>query len=134
MKKKYKIKNKKMVGGTGEPIKQSDIIYQDELVCILNPEVKKGIIIFSEFTQPLESDSLCSIGLKTGAQLQLEGIKFDKRVFYPYIFFRAPYYSREIDYSTIDTEIYSSFGNIGKTLKFLYVLIQIEHLFFQVKL
>ena len=40
--KKYKI-----FGGAGEPIVKSDIIYQDELVCILNQEVKKGIIIFS---------------------------------------------------------------------------------------
>lgn len=38
-------KNKKMIGGAGEPIKESDIMYKDDLVCILKPEVKKGIII-----------------------------------------------------------------------------------------
>ena len=27
-------KNKKMIGGAGEPIEQSDIMYQDDLVCI----------------------------------------------------------------------------------------------------
>lgn len=30
-----------MIGGAGEPIEQSDIMYQDDLVCILRPEVKK---------------------------------------------------------------------------------------------
>ena len=115
--KKYKIKNNKIFGGAGEPIVKSDIIYQDELVCILNPVVKKGIIIFSEFTQPPESDSLCNIGLKTGKQLQSECVRFGRSEYYPYIFFRAPFYSREIDYSTIDSEIYSSFGDIGKNAK-----------------
>jgi hypothetical protein len=91
-----------------------DIIYQDDLVCILHPEVKKGIIVFSEFTQPPEIDSLCTEGLKTGQQLQKEGIKFGRGEFHSYIFFRAPYYSRPIDYSSIDTEIDSSFGNQNK--------------------
>jgi hypothetical protein len=92
-------------------------MYQDELVCILKPEVKKGIIIFSEYTQPSKLDSLCCIGLKTGQTLQLEGVKFDRGVFHPYIFFRAPYCSREINYSTIETELISSYGQeiIGRT-------------------
>lgn len=103
-------KNKKMIGGTGEPIEESDIMYQDDLVCILNPDVKKGIIVFSAYTQPPEMESLCNLGLKTGKQLHKEGINFGRGIYHPYIFFRAPYYSREIDYSTVETEIISSYG------------------------
>jgi hypothetical protein len=106
-----------MSGGAGEPIERDDIMYQDDLVCILKPEVPKGILVFSEFTQPPEMNSLCIEGLKTGAKLRSEGIKFGRGEFHPYIFFRAPYYSRPIDYSTIDTEINSSFGVISKSFK-----------------
>jgi hypothetical protein len=109
--------NKKMTGGAGEPIKEDDILYKDDLVYILKPEVQKGIIVFSEFTQPPEIDSLCTEGLKTGQQLQKEGIKFGRGEFHPYIFFRAPYYSRPIDYSSIDTEIDSSYGFTNKNSK-----------------
>ena len=38
-------------------------------------------------------------------------------IYHPYIFFYAPYYSRPIDYSTIDTEISSSYGEIDKNFK-----------------
>jgi hypothetical protein len=112
-----KIKSKKMTGGAGEPIEEDDIIYKDDLVYILKPEVKKGILVFSQFDQPPEMDSLCTEGLKTGQQLQKEGIKFGRGVYHPHIFFCAPHYSRPIDYSTIDTEINSSFGNINKNSK-----------------
>jgi len=103
-------KNKKMIGGAGEPIEESDIMYQDDLVCILKPEVKKGIIVWTHFTQPAGMDSLCSLGLKTGKQLQEEGINFGRSKIHPYIFFRAPYYSRDIDYTSVKTEIISSYG------------------------
>jgi len=102
--------NKKMTGGAGEPIKEDDILYKDDLVYILKPEVPKGIIVFSEFTQPPEIDSLCTEGLKTGQELQKEGINFGRKIYHPYIFFRAPYYSRPIDYTSIETEINSSYG------------------------
>lgn len=105
-----KIKNKKMIGGEGEPIEQSDIMYQDDLVCILRPDVKKGIIVLSNYTQPLEMSSLCKLGLKTGKQLHTEGTYFGRTKIHPYMFFRAPYYSRDIDYSTPETEINSSYG------------------------
>src|SRR6056300_761293 len=103
-------KNKKMIGGAGEPIEQSDIMYQDELVCILKPNIKKGIIVWTHYTQPEEMDSLCNLGLKTGKQLQNEGIYFGRTEIHPYIFFRAPYYSRDIDYTSVETEIISSYG------------------------
>jgi hypothetical protein len=105
-------KNKKMIGGVGEPepIKQSDIMYQDDLVCILKPNVKKGIIVWTRFTQPAGMDSLCNLGIKTGKQLQNEGIDFGRTKIHPYSFFRAPYYSRDIDYTSVETEINSSYG------------------------
>lgn len=103
-------KNKKMIGGAGEPIEQSDIMYQDDLVCILKPDVKKGIIIWTIFTQPEGMGSLCELGLKTGKKLEEEGVNFGRTKIHPYIFFRAPYYSRDIDYTSVETEIKSSYG------------------------
>jgi len=99
-----------MIDGSGEPIVESDIMYQDDLVCILKPEVKKGIIVWTHFKQPAEMDSLCKLGLKTGKQLQSEGIYFGRSKIHPYIFFRAPYYSKDIDYTSVETEIISSYG------------------------
>jgi len=118
--KKYKIKKfKKLIGGTEPSIEESDIMYQDDLVCILRPEVKKGIIIYTHYIQQPGMSSLCTLGLKTGKKLQEEGIDFSRNKIHPYIFFRAPYYSREINYSTPETEIISSFGEeknyFGKT-------------------
>ena len=92
-------------------LEQSDIMYQDDLVYILKPDVKKGIIIWTHYTQSPEMDSLCKLGLKTGEQLQMEGIKVGRTKIHPYIFFRAPYYSRDIDYTSVETEISSSYGN-----------------------
>jgi hypothetical protein len=109
-KKNKTIKNIKMIGGAGEPIEPSDIMYQDDLVCILRPNVKKGIIVWTNFTQPAEMGSLCELGLKTGKHLQTEGIDFGRSKIHPYIFFRAPYYSRDIDYTSVETEINSSYG------------------------
>ena len=87
-----------------------DIMYQDDLVCILRPYIKKGIIIWSNYTQPPNMDSLLILGLKTGKKLKEEGVDFGRSKIHPYIFFRAPYLSADIDYSTIETEIISSFG------------------------
>jgi len=99
-----------MICGAGEPIVESDIMYQDDLVCILKPEVKKGIIVWTHFTQPAKMDSLCKLGIKSGKQLQSEGINFGRSKIHPYIFFRAPYYSIDIDYTSVETEIISSYG------------------------
>jgi len=88
-----------------------DIMYQDDLVCILRPNIKKGIIIWSNYIQPLNMDSLCILGLKTGKKLKEEGVDFGRSKIHPYIFFRAPYLSADIDYSTIETEIISSYGH-----------------------
>ena len=89
-------------------------MYQDNLVCILRPYIKKGIIIWSNYIQPPNMDSLLTLGLKTGKKLKEEGIDFGRSKIHPYIFFRAPYFSTNIDYSTIETEIISSFGHLER--------------------
>ena len=101
-------KNKKMIGG--EIIEKSDIMHQDDLVCILKPNVKKGIVIYTHYKQPNKMNSLCISGLKTGQQLKLEGVNFGRTIYHPYIFFRAPYYSNKINYATPEKEIISSYG------------------------
>ena len=109
-KKKYenlKLKNT-MIGGT---ILDSDIVYQDDLVCILNPKVEKGIIIWSHYNQPPNTINVCTSGLKSGKQLTDEGIDFGRDKIHPYIFFRAPYFSNPINYDSVKSEIVSSFGN-----------------------
>ena len=93
------------------PILPEDILFQDNDVCILKPDVKKGVMIFTNYKQPAGMASLCEAGLKTGVQLQREGVNFGRNMIHDYIFFRAPYFSDPIDYTSIDTEITSSFGN-----------------------
>lgn len=105
-----KNKSKKQKGGDG-PILPEDILYQDSDVRILKPEVKKGILVFTHFRKPPGLD-LCVEGLKTGEQLRKEGINFGRNVYHPYIFFKAPYQKSNIDYSTINTEINSSFPHL----------------------
>lgn len=92
------------------PILPEDILFQDHDVCILNPDVKKGVLIFTEYKQLADMTPLCKAGLKTAAQLNSEGVDFGRIMIYDYIFFRAPYLSDAIDYTSIDTEIRSSFG------------------------
>ena len=104
---RYRKTRRRMTGGDILP---EDIMYQDNDVCILRPEVKKGILVFSNYVQPKNSPSLCETGLKSGKQLHNEGINFGRVVYHPYIFFRAPFYANPIDYSSIDSEIKSSFG------------------------
>ena len=104
-----------------EPIIESDIMYKDDLVCILKPDVKKGIIIKHMYRQHPVMDSICKTGLKTGRQLYLENIYFDRGKIYPYIFFRAPFYSKVIDYTTPETEIISSYGKIEKNSVYIRV-------------
>jgi hypothetical protein len=113
VRKSLKTRRRKQSGGV-EPIVQDDILFQDADVCILKPDVKKGVLIFTQYTQPTGMSSLCEAGLKTGAQLQTEGVNFGRSMIHGYIFFRAPYYSDPIDYTSIDTEIASSFG-IGES-------------------
>jgi hypothetical protein len=130
--KKVKIKKSKkkvkMIGG--EPIEEGDIMYRDELVCILKPYVKKGIIVWTNYTQPPYMDTLCNLGLKTGQQLQSEGVDFGRSKIHPYIFFRAPYYARYIDYSTPETEIISSYGEgVSRTESRVFIRVDPDRTF-----
>lgn len=92
-------------------ILDSDIMYQDDLVCILKPHVKKGIIVWTNFTQPIGKESLCKLGLKTGKKLKEEGFDFGRTKIHPYIFFKAPFYSNDIDYTSPETEIVCCYGD-----------------------
>ena len=94
-------------------INSGDILFQDADVCILKPDVKKGILVFTAYTQPAGMSSLCEAGLKTGERLRNEGLSlFGSNLsgIHPYIFFRAPFKSTEIDYTSVDDEIKSIFG------------------------
>jgi hypothetical protein len=94
------------------PILPEDILFQDADVCILKPHIKKGVLIFTHYNQPAGMPSLCEEGLKTGRQLQSEGVNFGRSMIHNYIFFRAPYFSNPIDYRSIKTEIASLYENL----------------------
>jgi hypothetical protein len=82
----------------------------------LHPESKRGIVVFSQFTQPKDCN-LCIIGLKSGKQLKNEGYPLERSIAHPYIFFRAPYCSQDqIDRASVETEIYSSYGELSKPM------------------
>ena len=72
-------------------VTQEDILYQDHDVCILKPDVKKGVLIFSA----VYDKSIFKDGLKTGKQLKKEGIDFGRSMIHNYSFFRAPTSERE---------------------------------------
>ena len=69
-----------------EHVTQEDILYQDYDVCILKPDVKKGVLIFSV----VYDKNIFKDGLKTGKQLKKEGIDFGRSMIHNYSFFRAP--------------------------------------------
>lgn len=88
-----------------ENILNEDILYQDYDVCILKPDVKKGILIFSH----ISNKSIYKDGLKTGKQLKKEGIDFGRSMIHNYSFFRAPTFLRPIIRDSIKSEIESFF-------------------------
>jgi hypothetical protein len=98
-------------------ITDDDILRTTDSVCILKPNVKKGVILFTEYKLP-DGKQLCIEPLKTGEQLtkdankanegnSIRSIEHQQR----YIFFRAPYISKPIDYTSIDTEFKSLYGD-----------------------
>jgi len=94
-----KTKQKKMIGG--DAIVQEDIKYKDNDICILKPEIKKGILITTPFNQVVGEDDIRTHGLHIGVN--------DKR---SSIYFKAPYYSPDtINYTSVDSEIFSSYNN-----------------------
>jgi hypothetical protein len=64
---------------------EEDILYKDYDVCILKPNVKKGILIFSN----ISNINIHNEGLKTGEQLKKDGIDFGRSMIHNYSFFRA---------------------------------------------
>ena len=91
----------------GGNIQKDDIMYEDNLVCILKPDVKKGILIFSNYEKPNNIKNLREIGLKTAKKLREDNISFNRNldVVHPYIFFRAPFYSpKTINYDSPENE------------------------------
>ena len=90
-------------------ISQADIIYEDSLVCILRPNIKEGVLVFTNYRIPAGID-IRESGIKTGKRLHEEGVEFNRTIIHPYIFFRAPWISNEVDYSTYETEVNSLFG------------------------
>jgi hypothetical protein len=109
--KRRRLRRTRKQRGRGDSILPEDILYEDRDVRILKPGVKKGILVFSSYKQPQGTPPLCETGLKTGVQLKSEGVDFGRSVAHEFIFFRAPYFTNPIDYTSIDTEIASSFGN-----------------------
>jgi hypothetical protein len=108
-------------------ILDSDIMYKDDNVSILYPNVKKGILIFTSYNNP-EGKDLCIEGLKSGAQLRNEGIIFGRKIYHPYIFFRAPFkYNNDFQYnkSTIDLDII----NLGfkKDINQIFIRVDPDH-------
>lgn len=84
----------------------SDIMYRDDLVTILYPNIKKGVLVFHQYSD----DKVIKNGLMTGKFMYENNIKFNRSIYHEYIFFRAPYMNNNIDYSSIENEIVSLYG------------------------
>jgi len=93
-----------------EEVTQEDILYQDNDVCILKPDVKKGILIFSNIEKRTTRKSIYKYGLKTGKQLEKEGIDFGRSMIHDYSFFRAPKMSGPVIRDSIESELVSLYG------------------------
>ena len=104
------------------------IKYEDEFVRILAPDEPGGVLIYTRYQQPQDAPSLRETGLKTGAQMREEGIEFGRIVYHDKIFFRAPFYANEIDYTSPMTEIKSLYGDIPIDDK-IFIRVDPEHTF-----
>lgn len=94
-----------------------NVKYQDNDVCILDPSCGKGIIIWTNYRKHDKNvDDILKVGLKTGEQLQREGIDCGRSIYHPYSFFRAPYRKPvEVDKKTRIHEVVSYYDiNIMK--------------------
>ena len=81
----------------------SDILHQTDLVTILKPKCKKGILIWHHFSDDIPLKQIKMEGLKSGKYMAERGIKYGRSVKHPYIFFRAPYLcpKKKINYKNI---------------------------------
>jgi hypothetical protein len=88
-----------------------NVAYKDDLVCILKPESKRGILVFSGYKNP-KNVQICNVGLKSGKQLHNEGVNFGRSIHHPYIFFRAPFkYDGHVNHTSFESEIKSLYGS-----------------------
>lgn len=100
-------------------VTQEDILYQDHDVCILKPDVKKRVLIFSA----VYDKSIFKDGLKTGKQLKKEGIDFGRSMIHNYSFFRAPTFLHPI---IRESEIESFFESNVNSCSSLKVWIRVD--------
>ena len=92
-----------------------DVILETSNVCILKPEVKKGVLIFHSY--PAERFELIKSGLKSNNTLLKEGFKTLCKIPHKCIFFKAPYQKPSvIDYSSPIKEISSVYQLTEKEL------------------
>lgn len=119
---------KKMRGA----ITEDDIMYKDKLVCILKPEVKKGILIYHSYNQPEDIPSLCSIGLKTGQLLHNKNkVNLgDRRRYDPYIFLEHHFLVMKSIIHQLNLKYIVHLVILHYQIRYLFALIQIIHMCF----
>ena len=89
-----------------------DVLFQTKDVCILKPEVKKGVLVYHRYNT--KYPNIVKEGIKSNHTLLQEGFKQVCQIPHTCIFFRAPYQSpffggKELDYSSPQKEIESVF-------------------------
>jgi hypothetical protein len=103
----------------------TDVLHKDALSCIIHPDSKRGVVVFTQYVDPSNAPSIRDVGLKTGQQLQKEGISFDRITAHPYVFFSAPYNNPvNIDYSTVESELLGLYNDMvvnAKNMAFIRV-------------
>lgn len=95
-------------------IVKSDILFKTANVCVLKPNIKKGIVLFHRFCN--NEDVLNSVkdnGLKSGKKLKEEGVDFGRSVAHNCMFFKAPFvFPKKINYSSVYTELTSIYPDL----------------------
>ena len=110
--------------GSNNIVTDDDVYFQIDEVCILKPNVKKGVIIKHCYGDRDLSDVMTD-GLKSGKELSRNGIDFGRTRIHDSIFFRSPYLPildpEVIDRSSVQSEIIASFGTIDKKCVYIRV-------------
>ena len=114
---------------TSNKIHDSDIKYSDSKVTILHPHVKKGVLVVTFFSPPDTGEDLRETGLKSGKQLEQEGVDFRRSKIHPYIFFKAPMYFTPPDQKSTKSELVQNYGNIFEEYAYMfpnYIAIRVD--------
>ena len=91
---------------------ESDILIETNMVCILKPKAKRGIIIWHRYGEAEDIKAICKEGLKSGKYMNEQGIKYGRSIQHPYIFFRAPFLSpKKINYKKYRNELKCLYGD-----------------------